>query len=148
MFGHQQNKQIAKLEREPSCSIVSQFAVLGDCTGSGRPICIGAPLSNRPGQLGPDHKDGCQGRLAHHYWALMTNITDIGATITCCICVSLVCFFIVILFDSPIPSTHQGHHHLHHSSLYLVKTREFELMNTEADVERDGVTTTSRKRCL
>ena len=29
MFGHQQNKQIAKLELEPSCSIVLQFAVSG-----------------------------------------------------------------------------------------------------------------------
>ena len=49
--------------------------LLGDCTGSGRPIRIGAPLSNWPGQLGPYHMDGCQGRVAHHYWALMTNIT-------------------------------------------------------------------------
>ena len=50
--------------------------LLGDYTGSGRPIRIGAPLSNRPGQLGPYHMDGCQGRVAHHYWALMTNITE------------------------------------------------------------------------
>jgi hypothetical protein len=27
MFGHQQNKQMAELEREPSCSIISQLAV-------------------------------------------------------------------------------------------------------------------------
>jgi len=28
VFGHQQNKQTAELEREPSCSIVSQLAVI------------------------------------------------------------------------------------------------------------------------
>jgi hypothetical protein len=27
MFGHQQNKQMAELEQEPSCSIISQLAV-------------------------------------------------------------------------------------------------------------------------
>ena len=48
--------------------------LLGDCTGSGRPIRIGAPLSNQLGQLGPYHMDSCQGQVAHHYWALMTNI--------------------------------------------------------------------------
>ena len=49
--------------------------LLDDCTGSGRPIDIGAPLSNRPRQLGPYHMVGCQGRVVHTYWALMTNIT-------------------------------------------------------------------------
>jgi len=34
--------------------------VLGDCTGSGHPIHIGALLSNQPGQLGPCHMVGCQ----------------------------------------------------------------------------------------
>ena len=51
--------------------------LLGDCTGSGHPIRIGAPLSNRPGQLGSYHMDSCQGQVAHHYWALVTNITDL-----------------------------------------------------------------------
>ena len=49
--------------------------LLKDCTGSGRPIDIGAPLSNRPRRLGPYHMVGCQGRVVHTYWALMTNIT-------------------------------------------------------------------------
>ena len=49
--------------------------LLDDCTGSGRPIDIGVPLSNRPRRLGPYHMVGCQGRVAHTYWALMTNIT-------------------------------------------------------------------------
>ena len=49
--------------------------LLDDCTRSGRPIDIGVPLSNRPRRLGPYHMVGCQGRVAHTYWALMTNIT-------------------------------------------------------------------------
>jgi len=49
--------------------------LLSDCAGSGRPIHIGPCLSNRPDQLDPCDMAGCQGRVAHHYWAMMTNIT-------------------------------------------------------------------------
>jgi len=37
-------------------------------------------LSNRPDRLDPCDMAGCQGRVAHHYWAMMTNIT----AETCC----------------------------------------------------------------
>jgi len=33
-------------------------------------------LSNWPDRLDPCDMAGCQGRVAHHYWAMMTNITD------------------------------------------------------------------------
>jgi len=49
--------------------------LLSDCAGSGRPIHIGPRLSNRPDRLDPCDMAGCQGRVAHHYWAMMTNIT-------------------------------------------------------------------------
>ena len=56
--------------------------LLDDCTGSGRPIDIGVPLSNRPRRLGPYHMVGCQGRVAHTYWALMTNITATSSNLS------------------------------------------------------------------
>ena len=40
------------------------------------PIHIGPCLSNWPDQLDPCNMVGCQGRVAHHYWAMMTNITE------------------------------------------------------------------------
>jgi len=49
--------------------------LLSDCAGSGCPIHIGPRLSNRPDRLDPCDMAGCQGRVAHHYWAMMTNIT-------------------------------------------------------------------------
>jgi len=51
--------------------------LLSDCAGSGRPIYIGPRLSNRPDRLDPCDMAGCQGRVAHHYWAMMTNITGV-----------------------------------------------------------------------
>ena len=49
--------------------------LLSDCAGSGHPIHIGPRLSNQPDWLDPCDMAGCQGRVAHHYWAMMTNIT-------------------------------------------------------------------------
>jgi len=51
--------------------------LLSDCAGSGHPIHIGPCLSNRPDQLDSCDMACCQGRVAHHYWAMMTNITDL-----------------------------------------------------------------------
>jgi len=49
--------------------------LLSDCAGSGHPIHIGPCLSNWLDWLDPCDMAGCQGRVAHHYWAMMTNIT-------------------------------------------------------------------------
>jgi len=54
--------------------------LLSDCAGSGHPIHIGPRLSNWLDRLDPCDMAGCQGRVAHHYWAMITNITAIRST--------------------------------------------------------------------
>jgi hypothetical protein len=44
MFGLQQNKQTAELEREPNCSIVSQLAVTQSSTISIQPVGVDLPV--------------------------------------------------------------------------------------------------------
>ena len=66
--------------------------LLSDCAGSGCPIHIGPCLSNQPVWLDPCDMVGCQGRVAHHYWAMMTNITAPLWTRPGQVVVTLLCF--------------------------------------------------------